>query len=164
MAKFTIVSIWVVVIVVLDQATKIVVDRSMALHSSLPIIDGIFNLTYIRNTGAAFGIFAGNHEAFRVPFLIAVSVAAIGFIGILLRRLSSESTGLITALSFILGGAVGNLIDRVIYGEVIDFLDVYWRNYHWPAFNVADSFITIGVLITVYCLIKAGNEDPFAKR
>ena len=164
MAKFTIVSIWVVVIVVLDQATKIVVDRSMVLHSSLPIIDGIFNLTYIRNTGAAFGLFSGNHEAFRVPFLITVSVAAIGFIIILLRRLAADATGLITALSFILGGAVGNLIDRVIYGEVIDFLDVYWRDYHWPAFNVADSFITIGVLITVYYLIKAGNDDPFAKR
>ena len=164
MAKFTLATFWVVVIVVLDQVTKIVVDRNMALHSSIPIVDGIFNLTYIRNPGAAFGIFSGNHKAFRVPFLIAVSVAAVGFIVILLRRLPSGSTGLITALSFILGGAVGNLIDRVLYGEVIDFLDVYWRNYHWPAFNVADSFITVGVLITACHLLKSGGDDPFTKR
>ena len=146
MAKFTIVSIWVVVIVVLDQATKIVVDRSMALHSSLPIIDGIFNLTYIRNTGAAFGILAGNHEAFRVPFLITVSVAAIGFIIILLRRLAADATGLITALSFILGGAIGNLIDRVLFGSVTDFIQVHYAGWYFPAFNVADSAITLGVV------------------
>lgn len=164
MTKLKIVGLWLVLIVALDQATKILVDRGMALHSSIPIVDGLFNLTYIRNAGAAFGIFSGNHEAFRVPFLIAVSVAAIGFILMLLRRVPNAATGLITALSFILGGAVGNLIDRILYGEVIDFLDVYWSQYHWPAFNVADSFITIGVLMTLFFLVTSDGEDPFAKR
>jgi signal peptidase II len=119
-------------------------------------------LTYVRNTGAAFGIFAGSHEAFRLPFLILVSVLALGFVFVMLKRLPEQQTGLITALAFIVGGALGNLIDRVLYGEVIDFLDFYWSHYHWPAFNLADSFITVGVLITLYYLIKAKGEDPFA--
>jgi len=134
----------------------------MPLHHSIPIIDGFFSLTYIRNTGAAFGIFSGSHEVFRRPFLIGVSILAIGFILVMLKRLRDGETGLATALAFILGGAIGNLIDRIVYGEVIDFLDVYWAHYHWPAFNVADSFITIGVAITLFYLIRAKDDDPFA--
>ena len=126
----------------------------MSLHDSIPIIDGFFNLTYVRNTGAAFGIFAGSHEVFRRPFLILVSVIASVLIVITQTAGGTRKAGLITALTFILGGAIGNLIDRVLYGEVIDFLDVYWPNYHWPAFNVADSFITVGVTITLYYLIE----------
>jgi signal peptidase II len=160
--KWRIVSAWLAAIVVFDQLSKIIVDRSMALHRSIPIIDGFFNLTYVRNTGAAFGIFAGSAEMFRRPFLIAVSVVAIGFIVAMLKRLAEKATWLITALAFILGGAIGNLIDRVIYGEVIDFLDCFWGDYHWPAFNLADSFITVGVTITLILLIRAKGEDPFA--
>lgn len=160
--KWKIVAVWLVVIVGVDQLTKFAVDRWMPLHHSLPIIDGLFNLTYVRNTGAAFGIFAGSHEAFRLPFLILVSIVAIGFVGVMLKRLRETETGLITALSFILGGALGNLIDRLFFGEVIDFLDFYWSRYHWPAFNVADSFITVGVTITLLYLLKYKDEDPFA--
>ena len=80
----------------------------------------------------------------------------------MLRRLHEQETGLIAALAFILGGAIGNLIDRVLHGEVIDFLDFYYSNYHWPAFNLADSFITIGVTITLFYLIGAKGDDPFA--
>jgi signal peptidase II len=151
-------------IVLADQLTKFIVDRTMPLHYSIPIIDNFFNLTYIRNTGAAFGIFSGSHEAFRLPFLIIVSLIAIGFIFTMLKRLRESETGLTIALAFILGGAIGNLIDRVIYGEVIDFLDVYWSSYHWPAFNLADSFITVGVCITVYYLATVSGEDPFAAK
>jgi signal peptidase II len=139
-----------------------VVDGTMSLGDSIPLIDGLFNLTYVRNTGAAFGIFAGSHEVFRRPFLIGVSIVAIGFILVMLKRLREDATGIATALAFILGGAIGNLIDRLVYGEVIDFLDVYWSNYHWPAFNVADSFITTGVAITLFYLIRAKGDDPFA--
>jgi signal peptidase II len=159
--KLRIVCAWVTAIVVVDQLTKAIVDRAMSLHDSIPLIPGIFNLTYIRNTGAAFGIFAGSHEVFRRPFLIGVSILAIGFIIVMLRRLRDGEAGLATALAFILGGALGNLIDRIFYGEVIDFLDVYWSRYHWPAFNVADSFITIGVTITLFYLIRAKGDDPF---
>ena len=160
--KWRIVVTWVAAIVLLDQATKAIVDRRMPLHYSIPIIDGFFNLTYIRNTGAAFGIFSGAHEVFRLPFLIGVSLLASGFILVMLKRLREDATGLITALAFILAGAVGNLIDRIFHGEVIDFFDVYWKQYHWPAFNIADSFITIGVAITIFYLIRAKGEDPFA--
>jgi len=160
--KWKIVVAWVAAIVIVDQLTKAIVDRTMPLHSSIPLVDGFFNLTYIRNTGAAFGLFAGSHEVFRLPFLIGVSILAIGFILVMLKRLRESETGLAAALAFILGGAIGNLIDRIAYGEVIDFLDVYWSIYHWPAFNVADSFITIGVAITLFYLIKAKGDDPFA--
>jgi len=135
----------------------------MSLHHSIPVIENFFRLTYIRNTGAAFGILAGSHEAIRLPVLVVFSLVAIGFILVLLKRLPSGETGLITALAFILGGAIGNLIDRIAYGEVIDFLDFYWSGYHWPAFNLADSFITIGVLIIAYYLIRAKGADPFAR-
>lgn len=163
-AKTKLVLSWLTVIVALDQITKLIVDRTMPLYHSIPIIDGFFDLTYIRNTGAAFGILAGSGAAFRLPFLMFFSLLAIGFIVVMLRRLPERETGLIIALTFILGGAIGNLIDRFAYGEVIDFLDFYWANYHWPAFNIADSFITIGVTITVYYLIKAKGEDPFTAR
>ncbi len=152
-----------IAIVLLDQVTKWIVDHTMPLYRSIPVIDGFFNLTYIRNTGAAFGILAGSAGGFRLPFLTIFSLLAIGFIIVMLRRLPQRETGLISALAFILGGAVGNLIDRFAYGEVIDFLDFYWSNYHWPAFNIADSFITVGVAITVYYLIKAKGEDPFSR-
>jgi len=161
-AKWKIVSIWILAIVAVDQLSKAIVDRAMSLHDSIPIIPGVFNLTYIRNTGAAFGIFSGAHEVFRLPFLIGVSILAIGFIVLMLKRLRPGETGLATALGFILGGAIGNLIDRMVYGEVIDFLDVYWSDYHWPAFNVADSFITVGVTITLFYLIRSKGDDPFA--
>jgi signal peptidase II len=163
-AKTKLVLAWLAVILVIDQLTKYIVDRTMPLYHSIPVIDNFFNLTYIRNTGAAFGILAGSAAAFRLPFLMIFSLLAIGFIIVMLRRLPERETGLISALAFILGGAIGNLIDRFAYGEVIDFLDLYWANYHWPAFNIADSFITVGVTITVYYLIKAKGEDPFSAR
>ncbi len=162
-AKTKLVGGWLVFILIADQLTKFIVDRTMPLHHSIPVIDNLFSLTYIRNTGAAFGFLAGSAAAFRLPFLIVFSLVAIGFVVAMLRRLPEQETGLITALAFILGGAIGNLIDRFAYGEVIDFLDFYWSGYHWPAFNVADSFITMGVGITVFYLVKAKGQDPFTR-
>ena len=150
-------------IVLLDQISKLIVDRTMPLNYSISVIEDFFNLTYIRNTGAAFGIFAGSSAALRQPFLILFSLLAIGFIIMMLRRLPEAEKGLMVALTFILGGALGNLIDRLLYGEVIDFLDFYWSRFHWPAFNVADSFITVGVTLTLYRLIRAKGEDPFKR-
>jgi signal peptidase II len=161
--KTKLVSGWLAFILIADQLTKLIVDRTMPLHHSIPVIDNLFSLTYIRNTGAAFGFLAGSAAAFRLPFLIVFSLVAIGFVVAMLRRLPDQETGLIAALAFILGGAIGNLIDRFAYGEVIDFLDFYWSGYHWPAFNVADSFITMGVGITVFYLIKAKGQDPFTR-
>ncbi len=154
----------VILIVAFDQATKIIVDRMLPLHQSIPVFDDFFSLTYIRNTGAAFGLLAQSGEFFRRTFLIGFSFAAIVFIILMLRRLPENERVLTLALGFILGGAVGNLIDRFLYGEVIDFLDFYWDGYHWPAFNVADSFITIGVVLIMVRLATSKDADPFAPR
>ena len=137
-----------VVILVLDQATKLYVDARFELYESVPVIRGWFHLTYIRNKGAAFGIFADN--AVRIPFFITVSLVALLVILWYLRRLRAEQTLAAFSLALIFAGALGNLIDRVRLGEVIDFLDVFWRHYHWPAFNVADSAICVGVALLIW--------------
>src|SRR3954452_13700257 len=110
--KLKVVLALVVAIVLLDQGTKAMVDRTMPLYQSIPVIENVFSLTYIRNTGAAFGFLATSGELFRRTFLIGFSLAAIGFILVLLRRLPRDEKTLTVALGFILGGAAGNLIDR----------------------------------------------------
>ena len=149
-------------ILLLDQGAKLLVDHTIPLHRSIPVIEGWLDLTHVRNTGAAFGLLAGQHRALGSYVLIVFSLVAIGFVIHLLRRLSDTDTGLILSLTFILAGALGNLVDRVFHGEVIDFVDVYWNAWHWPAFNVADSFITVGAVLCVWCLMRAKGRDPFA--
>ncbi len=150
-------------IVLLDQCAKYVVASAIPLNTSIPVIENLFNLVHIRNPGAAFGFLAGSRGFIRLTFLVLFSLAAMAFIVTLIRRLAEKETSLILSLAFILGGALGNLIDRVIYGEVVDFLDFYWSGYHWPAFNVADSFITVGVLLTLARLMGTKGNDPFAQ-
>ena len=106
-AKAKLTLTWIAFIVAADQVTKLCVDRWMPLHHSIPVIDGLFSLTYIRNTGAAFGIFAGSAAAFRLPFLIIFSLVAIGFVVTMLRRLPDNQIGLITALAFIPSATTG---------------------------------------------------------
>jgi signal peptidase II len=131
------------VTLVLDQATKLYIDHRFALYESVRVIENFFHITYVRNKGAAFGILADS--AIRVPFFITVAtVAALGILWYL-RQLREDQRLQQFALSLVFAGAVGNLIDRVRLGEVIDFLDVHWYQHHWPAFNVADSAITVGV-------------------
>jgi signal peptidase II len=134
-------------VVLTDQATKEIVVRTMRLGQSIPIVPGYFDLTYVLNPGAAFSLLATLPEKIRNPFFIAISVAAAILIIVYrarhLRghRLASVSLGLV------LGGAVGNLIDRIRYGVVVDFLDAHVHQYHWPVFNVADSAISVGVTL-----------------
>ena len=130
-------------VIALDQLTKQLVVRSFKLHESVPVIPGFFDLTYVRNPGAAFGFLAGAQGMWRSIFFITVSMVALAVILALVRQ-SRERLPLI-ALALIGGGAVGNLVDRVRFGEVVDFIDWYYRTYHWPTFNIADSAITIGV-------------------
>jgi signal peptidase II len=132
-------------VLVLDQATKLYIDGHLALYQSLTVVQGFFNITYVRNKGAAFGIFADS--AVRLPFFIGISVLAAAAILWYLGRISEEQKLLRVSLSLILAGALGNLIDRLRLGEVIDFLDAHWHQHHWPAFNVADSAITVGVAL-----------------
>jgi signal peptidase II len=126
------------------------------------VIENFFNLTYIRNKGAAFGMMASSEPLLRLSFLLLFSLLAIIFLTVVLLRLPQTEKFLTVALALILGGAIGNLVDRFLYGEVIDFLDFYFWSFHWPAFNLADSFITIGVTVTLYRLVTAKGEDPFA--
>jgi signal peptidase II len=138
--------IWISALaLVLDQASKIAVDSSMRLYESVAIMP-FFNLTYVHNTGAAFSFLAqagGWQRWLFAGLALVISVA----ITIWITRLKQHEVLLAVALSLVLGGAVGNLIDRVAYGYVIDFLDVYYKDWHWPAFNVADSAICIGVFL-----------------
>jgi signal peptidase II len=136
----------VLVILLLDQATKILVAQTIALHERIPIVTSFFDLTHLRNPGAAFSLFAQAPEWFRQPFFFLVTGVAIVALSLFLYRSKNEGLFLIIAVSGVLAGAIGNLIDRIMYGEVIDFLLFYWGGYYWPAFNVADSCITLGVI------------------
>jgi len=138
----------------LDQLSKWYITSVMSLHTSYPVIDGFFNITYVRNPGAAFGFLANAAPLLRSGFLITVSATAIVMILWFLARNRSVGTLLICALSLITGGAAGNLIDRVRFGNVVDFLDVYIASYHWPAFNVADSAISIGAVLLVVGMFR----------
>jgi len=132
-------------VIVLDQASKLAIDFNMQLYESIPLLP-FFNLTYVHNTGAAFSFLSGAggwQRWFFAGLAVAMSVA----LGIWLSRLQKHETLLAASLSLILGGAVGNLIDRLLYGHVIDFLDVYYGSWHFPAFNVADSAITLGAFL-----------------
>lgn len=133
-------------IVLLDQVTKILVARTIALYTRIPVIPEVFDLTHLRNPGAAFSLFAQAPEWFRQPFFFVVTGIAIVALVLFLRHAKEEGLLLTVAVSGVLAGAIGNLIDRIVYGEVIDFLLLYWDEYHWPAFNVADSCITLGVI------------------
>jgi len=143
--RYRILLIITTISLVLDQWTKQLIDQHFALHESVPLIDNFLALTYVRNKGAAFGILADS--AFRIPFFITVSLLAL--VGILwyYRKIAEEQRLLQWALTLIFSGAIGNLIDRVRFGEVIDFVDAHWFQYHWPAFNVADSAICVGVTL-----------------
>ena len=140
-------------VLALDQITKALVHNLMRLHQSIEIVPNFVHLTYLRNTGAAFGFLAGDRSSLRMVFFLLVSGVAIGCIFYLLRNLPAGRNTETLSLSFILGGAFGNLIDRVRMGEVIDFMDLHWHQIHWPAFNVADSAITIGVILLLFQMI-----------
>ena len=157
--RFTILLGVSLTIIVLDQLTKTYIDLSMHLHQSIPIIPGYFNLTYIRNPGAAFGILATSSSGFRLVFFAITSLVAIGLLVTIFLRLEPDDWwGQVTVAS-IFGGAIGNLIDRLQFGEVIDFLDFYINGYHWPAFNVADTAISVGVC-SLFILFAFEKRKP----
>ncbi len=147
-------------VIVLDQLTKLAVIDRFKLGESIPVLDNLFSLTYIRNTGAAFGILATADPAFRVPFFVIVPLVALLAIGYIFRKIPESDIKLSTALSLVIGGAIGNLIDRVRLGFVIDFLDFHWKfQYHFPAFNVADSAICVGVGLLMLDLLVAPDKN-----
>jgi signal peptidase II len=140
-------------IVLIDQVTKGLITQRFLLHESLEIIPGFFNLTYIRNTGGAFGMLAGEASRLRTGLFLAVSCVALVIIFYLYMKIPRGKPWLGAGLAMTFGGAVGNLIDRLRFGEVVDFLDFHIGTMHWPAFNVADSSISIGFGIFCFYLL-----------
>ena len=140
--------IWpALLIVCLDQASKLAVQGSLKVYESVPIINGFFNMVHVRNRGMAFGFMNRPDMNFGFWILVSATVLAIILLLFWFYRMEDENNWMTLGLSLILGGALGNLIDRIRLHEVIDFLDVYVGSYHWPAFNVADAAITVGALM-----------------
>jgi signal peptidase II len=134
-------------VLLLDRITKWTIARTIPLEDVINIIPGFFRLTHLENTGAAFSLFADSPSPFRTTLLIAFSVAALAVISFLLWKDRGVFHSGTLALSLIMGGAVGNLWDRLFYGKVTVFLDFYIGAHHWPPFNVADSAIVVGALL-----------------
>jgi len=153
-------------IILLDQVSKAYIHHAFMLHESMPVISGFFSITYLRNRGAAFGILANQSNLVRAVLLGGTSLAALALLLWMFYQASQQDLFQRTALSLIIGGAIGNILDRVRMGEVIDFLDFYVGNLHWPAFNVADSAITVGVALLLLHTFRAqkdvaGTTDAF---
>lgn len=150
-------------VILLDQLTKAWIIATLPLHEVHVVIDGFFNIIHVRNPGAAFGFLAGAAPMFRSIFFVAVTLAAILLILHYLRTVLGGEFPLIGSLALILAGAVGNLIDRIRFGEVVDFLDVYIGTYHWPAFNVADAAISTGAFLLAILLLTRRKERQDGK-
>lgn len=145
---------WIVAVVALDQATKRLIMASFDMFEVLEIIPSFFNLIYVTNTGAAFGFLAGEQALWRQLFFVGVALFALAVLFFTYRHYRSHGRLYTHAIGLIAGGALGNLIDRLLYGAVVDFLDFYVGDLHWPAFNVADSAITIGVGLFLMASMK----------
>ncbi|WP_446007935.1 signal peptidase II [Candidatus Electrothrix sp.] len=145
-------------VVVGDQLTKVSILDNFALYDSTAVIPGFFNLTFLRNSGAAFGMLSGMPLLWRQIFFISIAVVALVALVLMQRKMGKENAWYTLCFALIGGGAVGNVIDRVLYGSVVDFLDFYIGKYHWPAFNVADSAIFVGVTIFLLLQVFEGEE------
>jgi signal peptidase II len=146
----------------LDLFTKYLVESNLHYGDQRPVIEGFFYLTHVRNPGAAFGLFANAPSEVRFVFFVMVALVAVGIIVSFFRKLAPGDRLSAGALGMILGGAIGNLVDRIRYEEVVDFLHFkLWRGYAWPDFNLADSFIVIGVgLVVLEMLATEGEKAP----
>jgi signal peptidase II len=143
--RYTLFAILTVVGLLLDQATKLYIHHTMQLFDSIPVVTNFFNITYVRNRGAAFSFLS--EASWRLPFFIGITLVASIAILVAFHKLRNDQKLAQISLAMIFSGAIGNLIDRVRLGEVIDFLDAHWYRHHWPAFNVADSLICVGVFL-----------------
>ena len=132
-------------VIIIDQLTKLWIMTNFALYEQQNVIPGLFDLVYVTNTGAAFGFLAGSKNLLRQLFFVGVAIVALVVIVYAYGHLKKQGKIFVYALGLIGGGAIGNLIDRLRFGSVVDFLDFYLGSYHWPAFNAADSAITVGV-------------------
>jgi signal peptidase II len=155
---FLILFVWILSV---DQWTKYSIQKRLPLHHTVPVVMGFFNLTHVRNPGGAFGILGGEKGGISSSLFVLISLIAVGIILFLLYKTKEDEEILSLAFSMVLSGAIGNLIDRFLYGEVIDFFDFQLSSFHWPAFNIADSAITIGIgLIFVEIFTRGHSKSP----
>jgi len=147
------------VIIAFDQMTKAAVSSRFSLYESYEVISGILNLVYVINPGAAFGFMAGASAAFRYIFFIGITLIAIALIIYYLIKYKTGSSMIVISLTLIFAGAVGNLIDRIRFGAVVDFIDVYIGTWHWPAFNVADSAISVGAVLIIWKMLVNRRKE-----
>ncbi len=151
--------VWLpIVIVALDQATKALVRLKVPLHDSVTIVPGLMDFTHVRNTGAAFGFLDVVDFPFKTVALAVIATVALIGVGFYALSLSHHQLLARVGLALIIGGAAGNLVDRLIEGSVVDFVDVYWRTHHFWAFNVADSAISVGVALMILDMLRVGTH------
>jgi signal peptidase II len=147
------------VILAVDRLIKVILPRIMDLHQSIPVFPGFFHITFVKNSGGAFGILGSWESPYKRLFFILASVAALVLLFILYRQATlAASSYARTAVVLIASGAAGNLYDRIVTGEVVDFLDFFIGSHHWPAFNVADTAITTGAIFLAYVYLRDSNE------
>jgi signal peptidase II len=147
-------------IVTVDQATKALVRASVPLHESVTVIPGFMDITHVLNSGAAFGILNAADFPFKSVLIAVIATAALIGVGMYAASISHHQLTARIGLALIIGGAAGNLLDRVIAGSVVDFVDVYWQTHHFWAFNVADSAISVGVAVMILDMLGAGTRSP----
>ena len=151
--------IWLpMVIVLIDQITKAIVRSTLPLHSSVTVVPGFMDFTHVRNTGAAFGLLNAADFPFKTVVIAIVAAAALVAVGMYAASLGHHQLVARVGLALIIGGAGGNLLDRIVAGSVVDFVDVYWRTYHFWAFNVADSAISVGVAVMILDMLQVGTH------
>jgi signal peptidase II len=141
-------------VALLDQVTKLVVTRQLALLETVPLVPGLLNLTHVRNSGVAFGFLNSAEFAFKPALMAVFALAALVGVGIYATQLPLDHRWARAGLALIIGGAAGNLVDRARQGYVVDFVDAYWRGWHFWAFNVADAAITVGVIVLILDLLR----------
>jgi len=161
--KYWVLLVTCIGVLLIDQWTKTILQQRIPLYHRVEVIHGFFNLTHVRNTGGAFGIFGGERGGLGSLLFVVISFIAIGCILFFFIKIKEDEKTFYLSFSLIFAGAIGNLIDRLRYGEVIDFLEFYLSSYHWPAFNIADSAICIGIgLMALELLIldKKKSKSP----
>ena len=157
--RYTIIAAVTAIVTFIDQATKALVLLSVPLYTEIPVIKGLFSLVHVRNRGAAFGFLNRDDISWQFWLFALATLVAVAVVFFLARSSRSGDTPFFIALGLILGGAFGNLIDRIRFREVVDFLDFYYGNYHWPAFNVADIAICCGAALAIILSLRQGKPE-----
>ncbi len=155
--KYLLLSVITLVTVVIDQLTKWWA-KGLQYQSPIRVIDNFFDFIYVENPGAAWGMMGNLEPSVRIPLFVLISIVAVGFIGYFFHRLKDDQSLPIWALSLVFGGAMGNFIDRIYQSFVIDFIDWHYHQYHWPTFNMADVFISVGVVLLAFEMFFGKSE------